>query len=382
MMVGQVTIWAAIFYSFPALVLEWQAEFGWSSSQVMGAFTLAIVIYAVLAPWNGRWIDSGFGPRTMPLASVLGAAGLLATTQVNGLVGFYLIWAVMGVAMSLGLYEACFALVTRARAADARRSITAITLVAGFASTLAYPLCGAIAAAYGWRAALWVMAAMVLLITLPTTIFGARRLEAEAADLPAPPKTEAAAASPSILRQPGFLPLAAGFACASLATGMLLSHLLPMLSAQGVTGSLAITAAALVGPAQVVGRLTMMTLGRTAPPVPIAQIAMATLCVGAVLILAASGQPWLALGFAVAQGAGYGVITLMRPTAVREVLGQERFGAKAGAVSAPGLFAFALAPALGAFIADTFGYGALIWVAIAAPLIGMLCLLAAPRNAD
>jgi MFS family permease len=81
-----------------------------------------------------------------------------------------------------------------------------------------------------------------------------------------------------------------------------------------------------------------------------------------------------------AQGAGYGVLTLMRPTSVREVLGQERFGAKAGAVAAPGLFAFALAPALGAGVADAFGYGAMIWLAFVAPLVGIACLAATPRQ--
>ena len=39
-MLSETVIWAAIFYVFPALVLHWQAEFGWSSTTAMGAFSV------------------------------------------------------------------------------------------------------------------------------------------------------------------------------------------------------------------------------------------------------------------------------------------------------------------------------------------------------
>jgi MFS family permease len=179
-MLSQTLIWAAIFYSFPALVLHWQAEFDWSATATMGAFSLALAVQGLAAPHMGRLIDRGAAPRTMSLGAAGALAGLAALTQVAALWQFYAVWAWLGLMMAATLYDAAFSVVTRARGARARANITAITLAAGFASTLAYPLTAAVTAAGGWRMAVWVLAALVLALVLPLHRLAAARLEAEA----------------------------------------------------------------------------------------------------------------------------------------------------------------------------------------------------------
>jgi MFS family permease len=159
-MVAETVIWASIFYSFPALVLHWQGEFGWSVTQAMGAFSLALALQGLAAPWVGRAIDRGWAPFGFGLGTIGALAGLAALTQVTTLAQFYAVWGWMGLMMGFTLYDACFSVVTRARGARARSAITAITLAAGFASTLTYPLTAAVTAWAGWRGSVWVMRAL------------------------------------------------------------------------------------------------------------------------------------------------------------------------------------------------------------------------------
>ncbi|MBF9028888.1 MFS transporter [Rhodobacterales bacterium HKCCE3408] len=378
MMGGQVTVWAGLFYSFPALVLDWQAAFGWSSSQVMGAYTLAIAIYALGAPIYGRLIDRGLAPWTLPGGALVGAALLVVLSFVEGIVAFYLVWAAIGICMGLTLYEACFAILTRARGADARSAITGVALVAGFASSIAYPSVAWLADHGGWPVALRVLALVLVVVTVPLLAFGARRLEAEVDGIEA--ETADTAPPVRLLTDRRYWAVAAGFAMASLSTGIVLSHLLPLMAAQGVPDAMALTAAACIGPAQVVGRIVMMAAGRSVAAVRMAQVGMAMLALGAVLMGGAAALAALAFGFAVAQGAGYGVVGILRAVVTREVLGQRNYGAIAGAVSLPSLLAFAFAPILGAVIADAAGYGPVIALAMAAPLLGAVCLMLLPRT--
>ena len=376
MMAMQMVIWAALFYSFPASILYWQAEFGWSTGQTMGAFTLAIAISALGAPVAGRLIDRGFSPLIFPLGAVTGAALLIALTHVETLGQFYMIWALIGICMSVTLYEPCFALLTRARGARARGTITAVTLLAGFASTLAYPMIYALAEPFGWRIAILAMAGLVLAINLPLSLFAVKRFEAEARarqqQEPAQPKS--AAAPKVLLRDKRYWLIAGSFAAATLTTGVFINLLLPLMAAQGVPSSLSILAASMIGPSQVLGRLLMLGAGARLSSIRIAQIAMVSIAFGA-FMFAASGQfALLVLVFALAQGVGFGVAGIVRAVVTRDYLGEENYGAVAGAVALPSLMISALAPALGAFALDQSGPLPVILLCLIAPILGAIGL--------
>lgn len=377
LMLSETVIWAAIFYSFPALVLHWQEEFGWSATSTMGAFSLALALQGLAAPHVGRLIDRGGAPLAMTLGTVGALLGLAALTQVATLWQFYAVWAWLGLMMAATLYDPAFSIVTRARAARARTAITAITLAAGFASTLAYPLTAAVTVSGGWRAAIWVLAALVLALVLPLHHLAATRLEAEArardpATVAPPPVTRA-------MGRPGFWPLGLGFALTALGAAILLTNLLPMMDALGVPGDLAILAASTIGPAQVAGRIVLTLAGARAAARTVTLGAFLFISGAALAMGAASALPALALVFAVSLGVGNGVISILRPVVIREVMGDAGFGESAGAVARLSLLAFALAPGLGAGLADAVGYGAVLALCAAAPLAGATLLKRLPR---
>ncbi|NKX43221.1 MFS transporter [Roseicyclus persicicus] len=376
-MVAETVIWAAIFYSFPALVLHWQGEFGWSTTGAMGAFSLALAVQGLAAPHVGRLIDRGRAATGFPLGTLGALAGLAALTQVSALWQFYAVWAWLGLMMGFTLYDATFSTVTRARGAGARRAITAITLAAGFASTLAYPLTAAVTAAAGWRAAIWVLAGLVLVLVLPLVRFAAARLEAEA-QARTPVEVAPGAVALSVTRRPGFWPLAGGFALTAFGSAILLSHMLALMQGLGVPDGLAVLAASTIGPAQVAGRIVLTLAGAQVAARRVALGAFLTLAAASVAMGAATALPALVLVFAVAQGLGNGVISILRPVVTREVMGEAGFGESAGAVARLSLFAFAAAPGLGAVLADLAGYGAVIALCIAAPLLGAALLKRLP----
>jgi MFS family permease len=137
--IAQIFMWAAMYYLFPALLLVWERDLGWSKTELSGAFTLALAVSAVLAPGVGRIIDRGFGSRIFTGSAILGSLLLVLLSMVTQLWQFYAVWIVIGMAMSGGLYEACFAILTKVMGTQAKRAITMVTLIAGFAGTLAFP---------------------------------------------------------------------------------------------------------------------------------------------------------------------------------------------------------------------------------------------------
>ena len=377
-MVAETVIWAAIFYSFPALVLQWQGEFGWSATQAMGAFSIALAVQGLAAPWVGRLIDRGRAPLGMPLGALGALIGLVALTQITALWQFYAVWTWLGLMMGFTLYDAAFSVVTRARGPHARAAITAITLAAGFASTLAYPLTAVMIEIGGWRAAVWALAGLVLVLVLPLLWLGAKRLEVEVQSRNLQPAGKPTLTAQHIMRRPGFWPLAGGFALTALGSAILLAHLLPLLTALGVPMGLAILAASTIGPAQVAARVLLMLAGARVSAWQVSLGAFILLSLAALTIGAAAALPVLALVFAVAQGMGNGVISILRPVVTRDVMGEVGFGESAGAVARLSLFAFAIAPGLGALLADAAGYGAVIMLCVAAPLLGALLLRRLP----
>ncbi|MEM7498874.1 MAG: MFS transporter, partial [Pseudomonadota bacterium] len=180
--IGQTITWAGVFYLFAALLPRWEAAEGWSRTGLSAAFAAAITVSALAAPAAGRLIDRGHGPALITGATLLGALAIgllpLASRSGAGLAGFAALWLVAGLAMAGALYEPCFALITRCLRDRARRAITTVTLIAGFAGSLAFPAGHLIAEAAGWQAATTAAALAVSLIAAPLTWTGARQLEA------------------------------------------------------------------------------------------------------------------------------------------------------------------------------------------------------------
>jgi len=343
----QIVSWGSLYYSFSLFVLPLQAEFGWSLTAMNGALTAALMVAGLCAYPVGALIDRHGGRRLMT-AGALGAAVLLAGwSTVTSLTGFYLVWIGLGVCMSAVLYEPLFVVLTYHFREHATRAITALTLIAGFASTVFMPLIETLLAYWPWRTVALILAAFNLLCCVPVYAWL----------LPAPPAigpTPAAAAPvpaaahpPALrarLRDPVFCGLTLWFTAYSGTASGLMFQLVPYLKSFAVDNTSLLITVALVGPAQVAGRALLMLAGERGDPVKVGAITTAlTPLAVLVLVLAPPALPWLAL-FAVTFGLANGITTILRGTVPAAWLGHAHFGKTMGLIAAPMMIAAALAP--------------------------------------
>lgn len=365
--------YACLFYSFAALILTIEADLGWSRSQLALGPTLSLAVAAVTAPAMGRLVDRGWGGEMIWAAPILGAVSLLGLSQVTGMSGWLLFWALGGLSQAFGLYETCFSFLTRRLGSGARAAIIRVTLVAGFASTLAFPAGAALASAFGWRGALLVCAGVELLVTAPLAWWGVSRLRARArAEGAGKPLPDPPGALGRALARPEFWLLAAVFGLLWMNHALLMTYALPVFADRGATAGFAVFAAACIGPAQVAGRVVFMLNEARLGTWGATKIGIGSFVLAGLLLFAAGSAPMLILGFALAQGAAAGLFSILRPVLTAEVLGRSGFGAISGALAVAPLSAMAAGPYLGALLQDAAGVHALISAGFALALISAM----------
>ncbi len=374
--IAEMLVWAAIYYSFPALLLAWEQDLGWSKTELSGALTISLVVSAFFAPVVGRIIDRGYGTRIFTGSALLGAGCLVVLSQVTAIWQFYAVWIVMGGAMAGALYEACFAVLTRTMGTRSKQAITTVTLIAGFAGTLSFPGNYILVNWIGWRGGVLVLAAIVAFIAVPLIWLGCRTAATwgvphQASTSPSTRKTL------SITRQPTFWLLAVGFATIALNHGVLLTHLLPLLNERGIPSGMAVLAASMIGPMQVIGRLMMLAVENRLSSLTIFVACYLAMGFASLLLLGSTIWPMLVISFVLFQGAGYGVTSILRPVITADMLGYKNFGLIAGLLAVPFQGAAAAAPTVAALIWGAGGYDLVIWFAIGAAVLGLISLLTA-----
>lgn len=380
MAMGQILVWAGLFYVFPALLLKWEHSLGWSRADLTAAITLAVFASAFTSPFVGRLIDKGKGPQLMAGSACLGGISLFGVSLITELWQFYLAWGLIGITLAGCLYEPCFALVTRARGARAKQAIILITLIAGFAGAISFPMAHTLAETWDWRTAVRVFAVVVIFTASPLLWISASLLEKTGIHRAIVPKTY------EILRQPFmasgvFWLLATGFAFAALLHGVALHHLLPILADRGIHQDVAVVAAAFIGPMQVAGRLAMMAAERHVSNNSIAISCFVVMGCSVLLLIGAGTTPALLVGFVILFGGGYGVVSIIRPVIARDILGQDNFGAKSGALAMLYLTGSASAPFLGSLVWNIGGYQLVLPGLLLLALSGLVLYLLADKFA-
>ena len=365
--ITQTLAWASSYYIPAVLAVPMARSLGIASSWVFGAFSAALVLSALIAPWVGRMIDAKGGRTMLTASNVVLAAGLALLAVAQGPVVLLLGWLVMGLGISMGLYDAAFATLAGLYGRAARGPITGITLIAGFASTVGWPVSAVLEEVVGWRGACLAWAGLHLVLGLPLNRFLVP---------PAPPPEKAAAAAePDGPPPPRFaMPLlAVVFATTWFVAGAMAAHLPVLLEAAGTTTAVAIAAGALIGPAQVGARILEFSFLRRFHPLVSARIA--TLChpIGAA-VLALYGGPAAAV-FVVLHGMGNGVLTIAKGTLPLAVFGPVGYGARTGLISAPSRLLQATAPFLFGLVLEGGGVAWALWLTAGCCLAAFVALL-------
>ena len=359
--------WASSYYIPAVLAGPMAGSFDLSPVWVFGAFSMAMVASAMVGPWAGARIDRIGGRGVLMLSNLVFASGLalLAAAWTPGIL--FLGWAVIGLGMGMGLYEAAFATLAGIYGRDSRGPITGITLIAGFASTVGWPLSGLMLAAWGWREACLGWAVLHLCLALPlNALLPAERVRTTVpvTDIPEEPPPRRAAA----------WVLAFVFAATWFNSTAMAAHLPGLLHAAGASTSTAIAAGALIGPAQVAARMLEFGLLRRVHPLTSARLAASAHPVAALCLVVFGGPA--AYAFAVLHGAGNGILTIAKGTLPLALFGPAGYGARLGWLNAPARILQAAAPLIFGAALATWGLQA-VWLTAGVGLLatGALFLL-------
>jgi len=322
------------------------------------------VISAVLGPRVGRQIDLVGGRSVLSISNLTLAAGLALLGASYSIAVLVVAWLLLGVGMGFGLYDAAFGTLGRIYGDAARRSITGITLIAGFASTVGWPLTALGLESIGWRNTCFAWAAAHILIGLPLNFFM----------LPAVKGAKAAVAAsikPHIPIDRTMVLLAFAFAAAWSVTGAMAAHLPRILEAAGATTLQAVSAGALIGPAQVFARIVEASFLSRYHPLLSTRLACLTHPIGAAIVMLVGGAA--ASAFAIFHGTGNGILTIARGTLPLAIFGPQNYGYRLGIIGAPARMAQAAAPLAFGLLIDTMGSRILI-VSSALSLSALLAL--------
>jgi predicted MFS family arabinose efflux permease len=295
----------------------------------------------------------------------------------------YPVFLLLGLVQAMTLYDAAFAVVARLSGADARRAITALTLWGGFASTALVPVAQLLLDTYGWRGTLVALGFSNLAIAaLVITILSERLPEVRAETGPAP-LTPAANPLRQVITKPAFWLLLVSFAVYTGIFSALSYHLYPLLTERGFEAAAVVGAIAVIGPAQVAGRIVVSALAGRVPISRLGSVIVAGFPLAALLLLITGSNLLLVYVFAALYGAANGIMTIVRGMAVPEMLTRDGYGAISGAMGAPATAAKAAAPVLGALLWQAFGsYDALVVCAMVGALIVAVCFWAAATTSQ
>ena len=383
----QTLAWASSYY-LPAILADPIArDLGVSSNWIFAAFSASLVISAMLGPRVGRQIDLVGGRQVLSLSNLTLAAGLALLGATYSIPMLVLAGHRLGAHASdddrrpldersdprrravhsapFGLYDAAFAALGRIYGDAARRSITGITLIAGFASTVGWPLTALGLESIGWRNTCFAWALAHILIGLPVNFFMLPAVKGARAAV-------AASVKPHIPIDRTMILLAFAFAAAWSVTGAMAAHLPRILEAAGATSLQAVSAGALIGPAQVGARIVEASFLSRYHPLLSTRLACLMHPIGAAILALVGGAATSV--FAIFHGAGNGVLTIARGTLPLAIFGTQNYGYRLGIIGAPARMAQAIAPLAFGLLIDVMGSRILI-VSSALSLSALFALL-------
>ncbi|ARU03528.1 hypothetical protein CCO03_01465 [Comamonas serinivorans] len=421
--IAQTFAWGSTYYLPAILATPMAADLGVTASFVFAAFSMSLLVTAVLGPWFGRAIDQRGGRPFMAATSVIFAVSLLMLALAQGRWTLILAWVGIGIGSAMGLYEAAFATVVRLYGASARGAITGITLIGGFTGTVSWPLSTFLEAHLGWRWACVVWAAINLLVCLPLYLsLPPERQEAPALTSPAgqpggigatPSTTPSATLSPATTASPLAVPTAAPqaaphapgtvttapagapangmgvrlndprvlllaflFAALGIVATAMASQLPGVLMASGVSAGTALWVSMLVGPTQVAARIVELRFMGNRSPMLSTWLATGLHPVGALCLLLLG--PPAALVFGLVHGVGNGLLTIARGALPLAIFGPKGYGQLQGWLLAPARITQAFTPWWFGLALASWG-GQALWLTAGLSVLGLLALAGLQR---
>jgi len=368
--ITQTVGYGVLFYAFPVLLGPIAADLHASTATVTGATTLSVLVGAAAAVPVGRWLDRHGGRVLMTVSSILGVGAVLAWTQVRTVTQLYLVLALIGLAGAGSLYDAAFAvLIATTRPQHRDRALLAVTIVAGFASSIFLPLTGWLLAHYGWRTALSLLAGLLAITAVPGHALAVPPRRTHHVNAP----RRRGLAAGDALRDRRFWWLTIAFVAQAGAVSAVAVLLVTYLRQAGHTTTVAATVSGLLGVLSVTGRVMTSRLARRYGMTTVTAAVFAVQAAGAAALPHVGPSLAAAAACVTAFGLGFGVATIARPAILADRYGTHRYATIAATMAVPMTLAKATAPLAAALSMTAF----LHWVAAACLLAAILLLTTA-----
>jgi MFS family permease len=335
--VAQLLFWSSFYYVLPALTAQIVSETNWPVLHISTTYTLAFILWAVCAPLIGFWIDAGHGTLVMRIGASAGIVLLITLSQTTDRTMFTIVVILLGPCMAATLYDPCFAVILQRLKDTAANAVATVTLIAGFATLLTFPLISVLSSMLTWQ--------NIVLSFAGLASIGVFLLPAEADTKP-----RARQHLTKMRLDKGPMLIALSFGLVMMGHAILLFLLPVALAHTDSDTNIGLLALAILGPAQVGGRIAWKYFGTGFKPQDCAIVMFACLCLPATLLLV-FGTTLLAVCAALAlQGACYGVHTILRPSLAQHHLQPSQLGRGLGMIAMVGLLLMAIGPVVGGMI--------------------------------
>jgi cyanate permease len=376
--------WGILYYAFVALLVPMRDDLGWSEATLTLAYSIGILVSGLSAPLVGMWLDHHSSRTLMTGGSLLATGLVFAWSRVDDQRLYILIWIGIGVAMSMTLYEPAFATVTRWFEHDRAKPLLAITIFAGFASTIFLPLTTWLESSVGWRDTVQWLGVMMLVLTFVPHLLFLRDPPHRAAPKPDSdlPASHDGLPLRDALRHGGFWRMTAGFGLQSFSSTAVAAFMIAYLVERGDSAGFAAAAAGGIGAAQVVARIFTTVFGRR-----FSQIALAAMMLGlqtaAILVLLLWQDRIGVIVAVLLLGGGRGALTLIRPVLLADIFGLRYFASISGTQSSILVACGAIAPvSVGVAYGVIDSYEPIMWVMAGLALVSAVAMFTARPQAQ
>lgn len=366
--ITQIIGYGTLYYSFSILAPGIASDFDVAIEWIYGCISLALLAGGLISPWAGGLADRHGAARVMALGSI-GAAAALAVCGLAGNAIVFLVGMILvELASAFVLYATAFAFLAQTTGARAPRSITYLTLIAGFASTIFWPLTSFLLGSQHWHQIYMVFAVLNLVICLPLHLWLSRfaRLAAARPVEAVIPQAPMSIDNGNVV----FVLIVLGFSLAGFVSAATLFHMVPMLGLLGL-GTASVWVATLLGPAQVASRLINMAFGRDVSPTVLAMVSAATMPLALGTLALSAPSAWGGAAFAIIFGLGSGLFSIVSGTLPLAIFGKAGFGKRLGWIGFGRLGLSAIAPFALSVALGAVGPTPSLWVLAGA---GVICL--------
>jgi MFS family permease len=320
--------YGTLYYSFAILSKEIEQEFLWSKSFIFGIFSLGILIGGLLAPTVGKILDHHGARTIMSIGSLLCASGLLGISMIQNAWHYIFAITFLEIVSTLVLYEAAFVAFSQLAGHKARVPITQITLMAGFASTIFWPLISYLLMHFSWREVYWILASLHLLITLPIHAIILKRTLL--IDTTQAGRLETSLDLEGSVRKKSLYLITLTFALIAIPITVMQTHFPTLMGGFGIESATAITLGALIGPSQVGARLAEIAFSKRVSPLLSGIFATSVMFLGIVMLFLSGYDLMFAFAFVLLYGAGQGLSDILRGSIPLFLFGKEGYGHTTG----------------------------------------------------